>query len=180
MMKSLNINIRNLYASEFSMISFSFYKSNLSLVFYPWLGKDKMGRGLYDMKKGISTTINDDNVAVLYLLSQQIIDGVLVNPCQYVIKCNKEATVFFEYDLNRVYLNIDKKGERVVHEFPVETYKEKENGVIVEKVMQSGLVVFAQTLHTYLAAVGADRQMNKQLTEVFDGSKPSFMGWSQF
>lgn len=172
-----NIYIRNLYAPGFSLITLSFYKTNLSISYAPWIGENEIGLHRYDTKNYVSTTINDENVAALYSLTQQILNGTMKNPCQYVIQCNKQAVILFEYDLEKTQLNIEKNGEKIPFIFTVHKYKEKVNGKVVEKTIQTGLIVFAEVLHTYMSAVAADRQMNKQLTGPFENETPSFPEW---
>lgn len=172
-----NIYIRNLYSPGYSFITLSFYKTNLSIGYTNWIGKDEVGFHKYDTKNYVSTTISDENVAALYSLTKQILAGTMKNPCQYVIQCNKQAVILFEHDLEKTQFNIEKNGEKIPFVFTVHKYKEKVNGRVVEKMIQTGLIVFAEVLHTYLSAVAADRQMNKQLMEPFENETPSFPEW---
>jgi len=162
-----NIHIRTIYSPDFAFVRCSFYKTNFSLSFYPWLSRDERGLSRYDMKNYLSTTISDENAAALYLLSRQIVEGCLSNPVRYVIPCNKQTQLIFEYgpDQNtqmRASLTIEKQKDQIRLEFSVNRYKTKENGQIVEKTLQSGLWVFAEVLQTYLTEVGANWQPNKQ------------------
>lgn len=177
-----NVYIRSIYAPGFSFITLSFFKTNLSISFTPWLSKDATGRSQYDTKKYVSTTINDENAATLYLLSKQITDGTLSNPVQYVIQCNKQAKLVFEYkpDPNtgmKAYLTIEKGKDKILFEFPTSQYKAKENDQIVVKNIQSGLLVFTEALQAYLTAVGADRQRSNPSAQGFGTPQVSTSEW---
>ena len=109
-----NVLIRNLYAPGFSFVTFSFYKTNLSISFTPWLGQNDVGISQYDTKNFLSTTINDESAASLYLLAKLILDGNQRTPLLYTIECNGQTKLTFEYrpDQNnqmRAYLSIEKK-----------------------------------------------------------------------
>ena len=157
-----NVYIRTLYSPGFSFIMFSFYKTNLSIRFSPWISKDKTGRNQYDTMKCLSTTISDENAAVLYYLAKKIVEGELNNPVYYPIQCNKQTTLRFEYDANKAYFSIEKDREKINFEFAAHQYQVKEDGRIVTKTIHAELLVFAEILHAYLTAVGADRQQEIQ------------------
>lgn len=163
--------IRNLYSPGFSFITLSFYKTNLSVRFTPWINQNQTGRSQYDAKKFIVTTISDESAASLYYLAQKIAEGELNNPVQYVIECNNQITLVFEYDADKATLSIEKDREKIVFEFAVHQYRVKEDGRIVTKTIQSGLLAFAEVLQAYLTAVGADRQQEIQTGTEFVGSQ---------
>ena len=166
-----NIYIRAIYSPGFSYVTLSFFKTNLSVGFSPWVSKDQTGRNQYDTKKFVSTTINDEDVASLLWLSKQIIDGTLSNPIQYLIECNKYTSLLFTHDSDKTCLIIEKNKEKVVFEFPTHQYRVKEDGKIVTKTILSGLLVFSEALQAYLTAVGADRQQDKQTGTGFGASQ---------
>ena len=172
----MGVYIRGLYSPGHSCIMAFFYRSNLSLRFARWIDKDERGIDRYD-KKFITTTISDEAVATLLLLSMQIISGTLQNPAQYIFECFK-ATVLFEYrpDQNgqmRAYISMEKDKEKILFEFRVAQWKTKENGKTVEKTIQSGLLVFAEVLHAYLSAIGAYRQLDQIHEKVFGAPPPA-------
>ena len=167
-----NIYIRSLYSSGFSSMMCSFYSTNLSIGFWPWISKDQMGRDRYDKNRFVSTTINDESAASLYFLSKQIIGGTLNNPAQYLIRCNKQTSLLFENDAGTTRLIIEKGKDKIVFQFPIHEYKVKEDGRLVTKTIQVGLIVFTEILEAYLTAVGADRQQDKQVSAEFSGSQP--------
>ena len=167
MTNNVSAYIRNLYAPEFSSIMLSFFKTNLSISFMPWLGRNDMGRSQYDTKNSQRTTISDENAAALYSLARAIIDGKQTNPVQYVVERNKDTRLIFEYRQNqnnqmRAYLSLEKNGQTILFEFAVHLFKEKENGRVVVKEIQAGLEAFSQVMIAYLTAIGADRQLYAQ------------------
>lgn len=76
-----NYLIRTLYSPE-SSLSMSFYKTNLALSFSP----QPTGNYRRENKIYISTTISDDNVAVLLSLCNSILTGELTS-MSYTIEC---------------------------------------------------------------------------------------------
>jgi len=157
-----NVFIRNLYSHDYSFITLSFYKTNLSVRFTPWINQNQIGRSQYDAKKFIVTTISDESAASLYYLTKKITEGELNNPVQYLIECNNQTTLVFEYDAEKATFSIEKVREKIVFEFAVHQYQMKEEGQIVTKTIQSGLLAFSEVLQAYLTAVGADRQHEQQ------------------
>ena len=179
-----NVYIRNIYAPGFSFITLSFFKTNLSISFSRWLGRDENGFSKYDTKNYISTTISDENVAALYLLSNRIVNEKLTNPVQFTIPCNKQSTITFESGIDqegqmKIRLYIEKGKETILFEFPIHKYKTRENDQIVEKTIQTGLIVFEEALQAYLTAIGADRQPEKLSEKALNPpAKPSTSLWS--
>jgi len=155
-----NVIIRNLYSPGLSTVTLSFYKTNLSIVFSPWV-QEQGRQNKLNTKHFISTTISDENAAALYMLSKQISEGTQSDPVQYLIQCNKQTMLTFEYDTEKACLIIEKGAEKIFFEFPTHEYRIKEKGQIVTKVLQSGLIVFSETLGAYLSTVVADRHMDK-------------------
>jgi len=166
-----NIYIRNLYSPGFSSITFSFYKTNLSIRFTPWINKNQAGRSQYDTKRFVSTTISDESAASLYYLATKIVDDDQSNPVQYLIQCNNQTILRFEYDENKAILIIEKDGERIIFEFAVHQYRVKENGQVVTKIIQAGLLAFSEVLYAYLTAIGEDVQHEPQPETEFSESQ---------
>lgn len=154
----------------------AFYKTNLSLSFSPWEKKGNSGREGYD-RKSMITTVSDENVAVLYFLAKQISEGTLTNPVCFVLPCNKEVVLRFEFNAEQASLTIEKKGEKIPFPFAVARFKEKVNGVIVEKVVQSGLLVFKESLAAYLLATAADRQRYGTVEELYPQQQSFASSW---
>ena len=171
--------IRNLYSPGFSFITLSFFKTNLSVRFTPWINQNQTGRSQYDAKKFIVTTISDESAASLYYLAKKIAEESLRDPVQYVIECNNKTTMVFEYDADKATLSIEKGREKIVFEFAVHQYRVKEDGRIVTKTIQSGLLAFGEVLQAYLTAIGADRQQEQQAGTEYEGSQVSMAsaGW---
>lgn len=158
-----NDYIRSLYSYGFSSIDFCFYKTNLSVCFKPWIVNSSLGENQYDSKKFIVTTISTESTASLYYLAQKIIAGEAKTPLQYVIECNKQATLRFEFDGENTVLIIEKNGEKIVFGFLIDQYCVKEEGKVVTKPIHSGLIAFTEILQAYLIAVSADRQQEQRV-----------------
>ena len=163
--------IRTMYSPGFAYIRFSFYKTNLSLSFCPWVDKNNMGRSHYDMKKYLNTTISDENAAALYLIAKNIAEGNQSNPVQYQIQCNNQTLVSFEHDSEETRFIIEKNKDRIVFRFVTHRLRERVNGEIVTKTIQSGLMFFAKILQTYLTAIAEDRQQDYQANAEFNSSQ---------
>lgn len=174
----MGVYIRNLYSPGFSYIRLSFYKTNLSISFSPWLRSDKTGRSVYD-KRSIMTTVGDENVAALSFLVKRIAEQELSTPVQFVIPCNNNTSLTFEFDGEQARLTIVKKDEKVAFEFVVHRYKTKENGMVVEKVVQSGLLAFKEVLTAYLTAITADRQQYDPIEDLYNQPQTQSLsaGW---
>lgn len=172
----MSVYIRNLYSPGFSYFRLSFYKTNLSISFSPWLREDKLGRSVYD-KKSVVTTVSDENAATLHFLVKRIAEQELSTPVQFVIPCNNDTSLTFEFDGERARLTIEKKKEKVPFEFGVHRYKIKENGTVVEKVVQSGLLAFQKMLTAYLVAIAADRQHYGTIEELYPQQQSFASSW---
>ena len=158
--------IRTFYAPGFSSITVSYYGTCLSLRFYQWTGKNNIGFSIYDLKNGMTTTINPDGASYLYLNAMSIIKDI--NPekeVTAVLNCNKAALVF-EYKRDQdnqmvAYLTIDKNNRAITFRFSTHTCQVKIDGQKVTKIIQSGLGAFAKTLDGYLTGIGADIHLSK-------------------
>jgi hypothetical protein len=164
--KPLTTVIRNLYSPGFSSIVVSFYNYNLSFGFSRYIGKNNAGMSEYE-KSYLTTTVNYEGAALLYQIAMLIIYGKYSeNEIKTVLQCNNNATLTFEYKYDQnnqfvAYLTINKNNESISFKFATHTYKVKEDGQIITKVMQSGLGVFAKIIDGYLTATGADRHSDK-------------------
>lgn len=163
--KSTNTYIRTLYSEGFSFLMMSFFKTNLTLNFVPYLGKDNMGRSQYSKTEFLSTTVHYEGAAALYMTAMPILNGN-ESQVELVLPCSNQATLIFEYKLNQnnqmgAYLLINKNNETIPFRFGTMQYRVKENGQVITKVIQSGLGAFAETLDGYLTGIGADLHLNK-------------------
>lgn len=155
-----NVIIRTLYASGFSSLAMSFFRSNLTFLtfgFAPYAGKDGRGFDRYDGTQYASTTVDYEGAAALYMATKSILDGN-ESPIQLVLQRGHQTTLTFKCepdDCNqmRTYLILDKNGKTIPFRFKIQQYWVKENGRTVTKIIQSGLTVFMKTLEIYLTAV---------------------------
>ena len=163
--KSANTYIRTLYSPGFSFLMMSFFKTNLTLNFVPYLGKDNVGRSQYSKTEFLSTTVNYEGAAALYMTAMPILDGN-ESQVELVLPCSNDATLIFEYKLDQnnqmsAYLVIDKNNETIPFRFGTHQFRAKENGQMVTKVLQSGLGAFTKTMEAYLSGIGADLHLSK-------------------
>ena len=172
----MNIYIKTSYSQGSASITYSFYKTNLSLRFTKWVGTNSVGLSEYDKTGALSTTISDESAAALYCIAKKIIAGKVKNPVLLEIPCNNDTKIIFEYYPEQAVLTIEKQGDRILFDFPCHIHKEKENGKTVEKIIWSGLIVFAMVLETYLSSVAADRQTSEMLEGDYSNSYSS-SGW---
>jgi hypothetical protein len=167
--------IRSFYAPGYSSITVSYFNTNLSLRFYRYSGKDNIGLAQYDLKNGMTTTVNYEAASYLYQAAMFILKDI--NPekeIRAVLPCNKAALIF-EYKSDQgnqmaAYLTIDKNNQSISFKFKTHQAQVKENGQTVTKVVQSGLGAFAMTVEGYLIGIGADIHLSK-FPDIFENSQ---------
>lgn len=167
---STSTQIRNMYSDGMSYMNISFFNTNLSFKLCPFLSKDNMGRSTYDMKNGQSTTVNFEGAYTLYEAASNIINGKVQEmnipvPCLAGATLNLERKIGASGEMETVF-SITKNNVTIPFRFQTIKYKAKENGQIVDKVIESGLGAFMKTIEGYLNGINADRHLNK-LTEDF-------------
>lgn len=161
--------IRNFYSDGMAYLNTSFFNTNLSFKFHPFISKDNIGRSTYDMKNGLNTTVNFEGAYALYHAAKSIIDGK-VNELDLPIPCAAGATLNLARRLAQdgmmmeTIFSITKNNVTIEFRFSTFTYQTKENGQIVTKVIESGLGAFMKTVEGYLNGINSDRHLDK-LTE---------------
>jgi hypothetical protein len=143
----------------------SYYKTNLVFRFAPYDGMDNRGQHKYNKTMFLSTSVNHDAAASLYMLAKSIFDGK-DNQVEVVLQCGNNATLTFEFkpDQNSqmtAYLVIRKNNEMIPFRFSTHPFQVQENGQMVTKIIQSGVGVLACTLKGYLTGIGADLHLSK-------------------
>ena len=178
--------IRNMYSDGMAYMNIRFFNTNLSFQLYPFMNKDQNGRSRYNMKAGLSTTVNFEGAYALWKAATDIINGT-VTEMNLVIPCANDATITLERKMNQqgeyeTLFMISKSNNTVAFKFTVTPIQVKENNQIVTKVMETGLGVFVKTINGYLEGINADRHLDK-LTDDFaklQESKPQGgNGWQQ-
>lgn len=170
---SVNTQIRSIYSDGYSSMMISFFNTNLSFRFYPFTSRDAVGKPFFDMKKGVTTTVNYDGAAALYIAATHIIDGKQgSNGMQLIVSCAQGSSLILERREGQngqmeTFFVILKNNESIPFKFRTHQQQVKENGHIVTKTIESGLGVFAMTIKGYLTGVGANRHLSK-LPEDFD------------
>ena len=177
-----NTFIRNIYSPGSAYLQLSYFKLNLNLGFTPWVGTDNRGLSIYDKNKFLSTTIDFEKAAALYITSKKILDQKEDKAIQLTLNCNKQTTLHLDYspDNNgqmRARFTIEKQGQHISIIFNTAPYKYKDNnGQVHHAIMQVGLGVFMKTLDAYLCAIGAERHLNK-LSEEEMNNPPESLNW---
>lgn len=163
--------IRNMYSEGMSYLNMKFFNTNLCFQFYPFLSRDNVGRNTYDMKNGLSTTVNFAGAHGLWQVANDIIEGKIKEithdiPCasgaNLVLQCrtapNGEPEVIF---------SISKNNITIPFKFNVVTRTIK-NGAGQTEIyyIQNELGAFMDTIKGYLNGINADRHLDK-LTDDF-------------
>jgi hypothetical protein len=115
-------SMRNFYAPGYSSITMSYFNWNLSLRFYRYSGKNNDGVDQYDLKNGITTTVNYDNAACFLLTAMDILKDInSQKETRAVIQCKKAALIFeYKHDQDNqmaAYLSIEKNNEMIPFKF---------------------------------------------------------------
>lgn len=166
--KGTNTQIRNLYSDGVSYMNTSFFNTNLSFRFYPFLNKDQNGRSVYDLQHGQNTTVNYEGAAALHYLAKGIIDGT-IQETNLPIPCAGGASLTFERKMAmngsmETIFSISKNNVIIPFVFKTLQCQVKENGQVITKTIEVGLAAFDAILQGYLTGINADRHLDK-LTE---------------
>jgi hypothetical protein len=165
--RNANTYIRTLYSPGFSYLAMSFFKTNLTLNFVPYIGNDSQGLNQYCRKTHLSTSITLQGAAYFYLTAMSVIsEEDSKKQVESVLQCRNGTTLIFEYkpDQNNqmnAYLVIKKNNSAIPFMFSTLQYAANVNSQMVTKVMHADLLVFAKILDGYLAGIGADIHLNK-------------------
>jgi hypothetical protein len=156
-------------------MTLSFFNWSLSLRFYQYTGKNKDGFDHYDLKNGVTTTVNYENASCLYKAAMSILEDIdLEKEIRAELPCYNAALIFeYKREQNNqmsAYLTIEKNDQSISFRFRTHQVKVKENGQVVTKVVQSGLVAFVKTLESYLTGTGISFHLNKMLN-IYENSQ---------
>jgi hypothetical protein len=179
--------LRNFYEPGHSSITVGYLNWNLSLGFYQYSGKSNIdGFDRYDFRNGITTAVNCDDASYLYRVAMFILNDInSEKEIRAVLECNNAALIFeYKPDQNNQMassLTIEKNNQSISFKFKTHPVQVRENGQMLTKVVQSGLVAFAKTIEGYLTGIGTDLHLSKlpddfalsqEAAVVFDHSKP--------
>ncbi len=163
--------IRNMYCDGVSYLNISFYNTNLSFRFYPFLGRDNVGKTTYDLKNGQNTTVNFEGAFALYQAAKDIIEGKSKESL-LTIPCAAGATLTLERKAGQngqmeTILAINKNNQFIPFVFQTATQQVKDDhGKVETKVIETGVGVLLKTIEGYLTGINADRHLDK-LTEEY-------------
>jgi hypothetical protein len=170
--KGTSTHIRTLYSENLSYLTITFYNTNLSFKFVPFMTKDANGKNKYNEPKSITTTINYEGAALLQYAAMDIIKNINHTDTMRVpVECNNGVRVVLERKLDQnnqmtTWLSIEKNGETVLFKFDTKIIQITKNGQNISQIIESGLLVFIKIIEGYLTGINADRHLNK-LTEDF-------------
>jgi hypothetical protein len=165
----INTVLRNFYSPNYSFITVAYFNTHLSLRFYRYTGKNNnngFDQDIYDLKNGMTTTVNYEGASYLYQAAMSILKGMnSEKEIRAVLPCNKAALIF-EYKSDQdnqmaAYLTIEKNNQSIPFKFKTQQVQIKEHGQTATKVIQSGLGAFAMTVEGYLINIGADLHLSK-------------------
>lgn len=157
--------IRNMYSDGMSYLNIKFFNTNLSFSFYPFMSKSNTGLSSYDMKNGLSTTVNFEGAFALYQVSKEIIEGK-IKDIDMTIPCAAGANLTLQCKVNNgqtdVTFTISKNNTTIPFKFPVMMQNiRNEHGQMEVKCIYSGLGAFMKTVEGYLNGINADRHLDK-------------------
>jgi len=142
---------QSFYSQGMSVLTVSFYKTNLSFLFQPFTGTAPNGSDIFD-KKGIITTINREGAAALLNVCDEILLGS-VEATILTLQCANDVTLTLEMKApGEVYLVISKDNQTIPFKFASRTVSVRENGINTTKVIESGLRAFMGVPTSYLLA----------------------------
>ena len=158
--------IRNMYSDGMSYLNMKFFNTNLCFQLYPFTGRDNTGRSSYDMKNGLSTTVNFEGAFALYQTAKDIIDGK-VKDTEVNIPCAAGASLMLQCkpgmngQVDTIF-SIMKNNITIPFKFAVIMQNVRnDNGQIETKCIHTGLGAFMKTVEGYLNGINADRHLDK-------------------
>ena len=173
-----NTVIRNFYSEGTSSLMVCLFRYKVSFRLNPFTHKDAIGLNWYDNKNGITTSVNYEGAAALYIAAKNIVfgkeesNGMLLH-----IPCRNEVTLTLDRrpvpnndgqgEQMETFLCITKGNVTIPFKFQRHLVEVKENGQMVVKNIESGLGAFGKTIEGYLTGIGSDSHLSK-LPENFD------------
>lgn len=157
--------IRNLYSEGMAYLNIKFFNTNLCFSFYPFSSRTNTGLSSYDMKNGLSTTVNFEGAYALYQVSKEIIEGK-INEMDMNIPCAAGANLNFQCKFNNgqldVIFSISKNNNTIPFKFATMVQNVKNgNGQMETRYIHTGLGAFMKTVEGYLNGINADRHLDK-------------------
>ena len=158
--------IRNMYSEGMCYMNIKFFNANLCFQFYPFISRDNTGRSSYDMKNGLSTTVNFEGAFSLFTIAGAIIDGRIKN-IDYNIPCAAGANLNLRcYTAPNgepeVVFSITKNNVTVSFKFAVVAQNiTNGNGQPEVFYIHTALGAFQKTVEGYLTGINADRHLDK-------------------
>lgn len=170
--KGTSTHIRTLYSEDMAYLTITFYNTNLSFKFVPFMGKDANGKNKYNEGKTVTTTINFEGATLLQQSALEVVNTFgPTDTIMVPIECNNGVRIIFERKLDQnnqmsSWLSIDKNGETVPFKFSSKIININKNGQATTKIIETGVLVLIKIIEGYLTGINASRHLNK-LTEDF-------------
>lgn len=158
--------IRNMYSEGMSYMNIKFFNTNLCFQLYPFTGRDNTGRSSYDMKNGLSTTVNFEGAYSLWQIADTIISG-RIKEINHTISCAAGANLTIQCNTApngepEVIFSINKNNVMIPFKFAVIAQNIKNgNGQNEIYYIHAGLGAFMDTVKGYLNGINADRHLDK-------------------
>lgn len=163
--------IRNMYSEGMCYMNMKFFNTNLCFQFYPFMSRDNTGRSSYDMKNGLSTTVNFAGAYGLWQVANAIAEG-RIKEITHDIPCAAGATLVLQCRTApngepEVIFSVSKNNVTIPFKFNVVTRTIK-NGAGQTEVfyVHTELGAFLDTIKGYLNGINSDRHLDK-LTDDF-------------
>ena len=172
----INTPIRTMHTAN-SFLAIGLFNANLSLR----IGRYNAETGEYDNSNAHTTTVNYDEISILFHIAKMISDGQYENDLLMVLPCTSGATLCLKYEREQdhqmaTYLIIDKNNQKFSFKFPTHTFEMKKNGQIATRIIQPGLTNFVSILEGFLSGIGLDIIHWKKLSDAQDTPQGTYMG----
>ena len=168
---NVSTQIRTLYSPEMSCITIKFYNMDLSFSLSPFSGKTASGFDQYNRDKSIWANLKYDQVSLLYQLVSDVLggrvdgDGAQVST---IVNLRNVGTVNIILEWNRnqgTTLTMSRNNEAIPFKFATDKINVRKDGQITQRIVDTGLITFANTLNGYLTGINADLHLNKMKEE---------------
>jgi hypothetical protein len=164
---AVNTIVRYFYSPGFSRITVRLFNTSMSFFFNPCISQKTDGFCMYNEKNGLVTTVDYVNAAALYIAADDIIhDKDIAIGRKLTIKCAAGASLVLDRKPGQdghmeSFFTIYKNNYSIPFKFNTCPIQVEENGLMVTKLIESGLGAFSLTILGYLTGINADYHLSK-------------------
>jgi hypothetical protein len=178
-----------MYSEGLSYMNIKFYNMTLSFSLQPFVSKDPTGKSLYNQQEALMTTVGWAGASAFWKLGMDIIEGK-ISKGSVTIPCMQGASLTLEKKLGangpETFFTISKNGKIVSFRFETHQSVVEENGQMIPKIIETGLIAFVKTINSYLEGTNTDRHLDKftddyvKSLEASGQAKPQFQTGSSY